>query len=74
MGDFYNKKQMTSKVLNVSVDKAMCAFVYIRGEIHRGSGQFRPKNAKKSPRKKEKKEPLKIAIDCNVKACSMLQI
>ena len=24
--------------------------------------------------KKIKKEPLKIAIDCNVKACSMLQI
>ena len=23
---------------------------------------------------KNKKEPLKIAIDCNVKACSMLQI
>ena len=42
------------------------------------SGIFTPntRNAKKSPqkKKKKKKKPLKIAIDCNVKACSMLQI
>ena len=37
------------------------------------SGDFAPEMQKKSPPKKKKKN-LKIAIDCNVKACSMLQI
>ena len=43
------------------------------GENARGSGRFRPRNAKKEPSKIEN-EPLKIAIDCNVKAFPMLQI
>ena len=36
-------------------------------------GDFAPEMQKKEP-SKIKKEPLKIAIDCNVKACLMLQI
>ena len=50
-------------------------------KIHGGSERFRRRNVKKEPSKKEKKralenkkEPLKITIDCNVKAYSMLQI
>ena len=46
-----------------------------QGENYTGApGDFAPVMQKKSPRKKKKKEPLKIAIDSNVKACSMLQI
>ena len=36
--------------------------------------RFRPQMQKKTKTLENKKEPLKIAIDCNVKACSMLQI
>ena len=45
-----------------------------REKLYGGSGQFRPRNAILKEPSKIKKEPLKIAIDCNVKACSMLQI
>ena len=36
-------------------------------------GDFAPEMQKRALEKR-KKEPLKIAIDCNEKACSMLQI
>ena len=50
-----------------------------RGKIHGGSGLWAilPPKCKQEPsgkKKKEHGEPLKITIDCNVKACSMLQI
>ena len=45
-----------------------------QGENYIGvPGDFAPE-MQKEPSKKEKKLPLKIAIDCNVKSCSMLQI
>ena len=45
----------------------------IQGKNYTGvPGDFAPEMQKKNPR--NKKEPLKIAIDCNVKPCSMLQI
>ena len=44
-----------------------------QGKNYMGApGDFAPEMQKKSPRKS--KRALKIAIDCNVKACSMLQI
>ena len=42
------------------------------GEYKGAPGDFAPEMQKRAL--KNKKEPLKIAIDCNVKACSMLQI
>ena len=45
-----------------------------QGENYMGAlGDFAPEMQKRAL-EEEKKEPLKIAIDCNVKACSMLQI
>ena len=57
------------RVLSISLTVQFC-----QGKNYMGApGRFCPRNAKQSPQKL-KREPLKIAIDCNVKACSMLQI
>ena len=45
-----------------------------QGEIKGGSGRFHLGNAKKKEPWKFKVESLKISIDCNLKAYSMLQI
>ena len=45
----------------------------IREKLTRGLRVISPPKCKKEP-SKIKTEPLKIAIDSNVKACSMLQI
>ena len=42
-------------------------------KLHGGSGRFCPRPPEMQKRALEK-EPLKIAIDCNVKACSMLLV
>ena len=47
----------------------------VQGKNYTGApGDFVPEMKKKKAPSKLKKEPLKIAIDCNVKACLMLQI
>ena len=55
-------------------DYTIYASLLATGKNYMGApSDFAPEMQKKKP-SKFKKEPLKIAIDCNVKVCSMLQI
>ena len=53
--------------------ESVLARTVLPGKYYTGApGDFAPEVQKRAL--ENKKEPLKIAIDCNVKACSMLQI
>ena len=59
--------------MNYQILKIPLALQGHKDKITRELQAISPPKYKKEP-SKCKKEPLKIAIDCNVKACSMLQI
>ena len=62
-------------IFKISSDKTLSSEKNdtITGKNYKGTpGDFAPEMQKRAL--ENKKEPLKIAIDCNVKACSMLQI
>ena len=69
-------KKKNHNFLKKNVDDTVClknTEVTDQGKNTRGLRAILPPKCKKEPSKKKKKT-LKIAIDCNVKACSMLQI